>query len=377
MTTVPRDNSAVVRRDDSMAVPREPSSAAPRETTTAMLALRLLSGQEAATGTVDWDELLRVAWRNSVLLRLSSRLRALGVEAPASFAEAEAGERRRARLMFDTIRRVGLACEEQGVGHIFAKSFQYYPDMGRDIDLFVAPRSAGVDASILRGVPAAPVRRDLRGRMSGVAAYRVAGGSVLEIHHGRLGVLGEHAEIVGQIIRNGARAEVGGCRFLLPAAEDLLVLHGMQRVYRHGVIRLCDLLSTASLVGREGLDWGYVLRTSEQLGTLYGLRSYLTYAGQIYREALGVELLPAGLGAELGVAGCGRAELAGGVFVFPRARVAGRVYLGKLRAAVCAGNWRGLSRLSLMPLVAAASLARALKPRVRAARAAKLAEAEG
>lgn len=360
-------------------VPRETSCAARGETSAMSTALRLLAGREAAPVApepIAWDELLRVAQRNFVLLRLSSRLRELGVEAPAFFVEAETEERRRARLMFDTIRRVSRACAEQGVRHIFAKSFQHYPDMGGDIDLFVGARSPAVDESILRGIQAAPVRRDLRSRMSGVTGYRVdSGGSVLEIHHGRLGVLGEHGEVVGHIIGNGSRAEVGGCEFLLPAAEDLLILHGMQRVYRHGVIRLCDVLSTASLVGRTELDWSYVLRTSEQLGTLYGLCSYLTYAAQIYRETLGVELLPAGVGEGLRAANCGRAEAKGGVFVFPRARVVGKVYLGKVRAAVRAGNWGGVSRLSLMPLVAAASLARALRPRGRAARDAKLAGA--
>jgi hypothetical protein len=361
--------------------PRETSPSSQREASAVTLALRLLAGRERvpyASEQIAWDELLRVARRNFVLVRLSSRLRELGVEAPAFFVEAEAEERRRARLMFDTIRRVGRACEERGVAHIFAKSFQHYPDAGGDIDLFVAARSPDVDETILRGIQAAPARRDLRGRMSGVAEYSVDGGAaVLEIYHGRLGVLGEHGEIVGQIISNGVRAEVGGHEFLLPVAEDLLVLHGMQRVYRHGLIRLCDVLSTASLVGRERLDWDYVLRTSDQLGTLYGLRSYLTYAGQIYRETLGVELLPAGLAAGLKAANCGRAELKGGVFTFPRARVVGRVYVGKVRAAVRAGNWAGLSRLSLMPLVAASALARSLRPRVRAARTAKLVGAEG
>jgi hypothetical protein len=348
-------------------MPGETSAAARRETSAVALALRLLAGREAAPaapGLIAWDELLRVARRNFVLVRLSARLRECGVEAPTFFVEAETEERGRARLMFDTIRRVGHACEEQGVGHIFAKSFQHYPDMGGDIDLFVATRSPAVDESILRGLQAAPVRRDLRGRMSGVAGYRVGGGEfVLEIYHGRVGALGEHGAVVSQLIRNGERAVVGGAEFLVPAAEDLLVLHGMQRVYRHGFIRLCDVLSTASVVGRERLDWGYVLRTSEQLGTLHGLRSYLTYVGQIHREALGRELLPPERRERLTSDSCGRGEFRGGVFVFPRGRVAGRMYFEKVRAAVRAGNWDGVSRLSLMPLVAAAALARKLNPR--------------
>jgi len=340
--------------------------AAPHENSQAVLALRLLAGGTEAGGVV-WDELPRVALRNRVLIRLAARLRGLGVQAPAAFDEAVARERRRAASMFELIGRVSRACERRGVEHIFAKSFQYYPDMGGDVDLLVTSRAPGVDEPILEGTPSRPVRRDPWGRMSGVTAYRVAGGeTVLEIHHGRLGVLGEHGSLVGQFVRHGRRAEVGGVEFLLPSDEDLLVLHGMQRVYRHGFIRLCDVLSTASLAARAGLDWDYVLRTSRQLGTLYGLRSYLTYVGQVYRETLERELLPAELRGRLTVTSCGRGEFRGGVFVFPRGRVAGRVYVGKVRAAVRAGDWGGVSRLSLMPLVAATTLTRRLGPRAAA-----------
>ena len=339
------------------------------ETTYPALALRLCAGEAdaAEVAGADWGELLRVALRNFVLVRLTARLEGLGVRGPAFFEGAAEEERRRASLMFGVIRRVSRACEAGGVEHLFAKSFQHYPDMGGDIDLFVASRARAVDEAVLAGTAAEPVANDFRARMSGVTTYRVAGGDfVLEIYHGRVGVLGEHGALVSQLIRNGERARLGGGEFLVPAAEDLLILHGMQRVYRHDFIRLCDVLSTAALVGRERLDWDYVLRTSEQLGTLYGLGSYLTYVEQIYRETLGRTLLPAQVRARLTAGCCGHGEFRGGVFVFPRGRVAGRIYLGKVSAAVRAGNWDGVSRLSLMPLVVASALARRLSPRAAA-----------
>ncbi|HEV3469108.1 MAG TPA: nucleotidyltransferase family protein [Pyrinomonadaceae bacterium] len=355
---------------------------APRhETSHPAFALRLLLGGAAPAGALGaggWEELLRVARRNFVLVRLSDRLGELGINPPAFFEEEAGRERQRAAAMLDIIGRVTRACEGRGVAHVFAKSFQHHPDMGGDIDLFVESRSAEVDKAVLEGTAAEPVPRDLRARVSGVTCYRVCGGEfVLEIHHGRVGLLGEHGALVGQLIRNARRGRVGGGEFLLPSAEDLLVLHGAQRVYRSGPVRLCDVLSTAALVRPERLDWDYLLRTSERLGTAYGLRSYLTYAGQIYREASGRELLPAGPRAELEASGCGRAEPRGGVYVFPRGRVVARVYLGKVRAAVRAGNWEALGRLSLTPLLAASALARALKPRARAGRGRGLVRAEG
>ena len=351
-----------------------------REMSYPALAVRLLLGEARAADAegVDWEELLRVARRNYVLVRLAARLSGMGVRRPASFDDAAGRERRRASLMFGVVSRISRACEERGVEHLFAKSFQHYPDMGGDIDLYVASRSAAVDEAVLAGTPAEPVAAGPFGRMSGVTAYRVGGGEfVLEIYHGRAGMLGEHGAVVGQLIRNGARARVGGGEFLTPSAEDLLVLHGMQRVYRHGFIRLCDVLSAASLVAREGLDWDYVLGTSERLGTLYGLCSYLAYVGQIYRGALGRELLPERTRTRLAAVGCGRGEFRGGVFVFPRGRAVGRIYLGKVRAAVRAGDWDGVGRLSLMPLVAAAALARRLDPRAAGTHEARLNGCEG
>ncbi|MGI9108044.1 MAG: nucleotidyltransferase family protein [Pyrinomonadaceae bacterium] len=339
------------------------------ETSQAALALRLLLGDaresSAAAAGIEWDEMLRAARRNFVLVRLSARLRELGLLTPTRFEKAAADERRRAELMFGVIRQVSRACEKRGVAHIFAKSFQHYPDMGSDIDLFVASRSPAVDEIILDGTPAAAVGRDLRSRMSGVAAYRVGNGGefVLEIHRGRIGFIGEQGALINQFIGNGGRAEVGGSEFLLPSTEDLLILHGMQRVYRHGFIRLCDVLSTTSLVNRSDLNWDYVFRTSARLGTLYGLRSYMTYLGQIHREILRRELLPPELKKMLAAGSCGRGKFRSGVFVFPRARVASRIYLGKVRAALRARNWDGVSRLSLMPFVAAATLTRKLAPR--------------
>ena len=54
----------------------------------------------------------------------------------------------------------------------------------------------------------------------------------------------------------------------------------------------------------------------------------------------------------------GRVEFREGFYRFSRVRVAGRVYLDKVRAAVRTGNWEAASRLCMMPL---ATLANAFK----------------
>jgi len=329
-----------------------------REELCADFVLRLLL--EGATPArlpegVGWEALLRVAARNVVLVRTADALEAAGVCMPDFFVEAVERARRRARAVVETVRRVGRACERNGVRFIFAKAFQHYPDAGLDIDLFVLSRSRATDALILEGTAAVPHATNLFGRLAGVSNYRVAGcESLLEIHHGRMGLLGEHGSHVSLLIRNATRADETG--LLSPSDQDVLVVQGMQRVYRHSFIRLCDIVCTVSLLRRARMDWDYVLRTTRQLGTEHGLRCYLGYVEQVHRKVFGRGLLPRWLRDELRTDGCGRVEFREGVYRFPRVRVAGRIYLGKVRAAVRSGNWDGASRLCLLPLVTAAAV---------------------
>ena len=315
-------------------------------------------GAEALEGP-EWGELLRTAQRNVVLVRLADRLAEAGASVPAFFAEAAGRERRRSRAVVELTGRTGRACERHGVEFIFAKAFQHYPDVGGDVDLFVASRSDEVDALILEGMNAAPARRDLLSRMAGAASYRVPGcDAVLDIHHGRMGLLGEYGSHVNLLIRNGERVRVEGAEFLAPSAEDVLVVQGMQRVYRHSYIRLCDIVSTINLLRRNRLDWNYVTRVTAQLGTEYGLRCYLSYVEQVHRSVFGRDLLAPELARELKLGAGGRIEFREGFYRFSRVKVAGRVYFDKVRAAVRTGNWEAASRLCLMPL---ATLANAFK----------------
>ncbi|HEV2766020.1 MAG TPA: nucleotidyltransferase family protein [Pyrinomonadaceae bacterium] len=335
-----------------------------REERCAGFVLRLLLDETADARLpegVGWEDLLRVAARNVVLLRLAERLEAAGARVPDFFAEAVARERRRAADAVETVRRVGHACERKGVRFIFAKAFQHYPDVGTDIDLFVLARSRATDALVLEGTPAAPRRASLHARLAGVSNYKVAGcETLLEIHHGRMGLLGEYGSHVSLLIRNAAPARAAGQEFLSPSDEDVLVMQGMQRVYRHSFIRLCDIVSTATLLRRGRMDWDYVLGTTRRLGTGHGLRCYLGYVEQVHRQVFGRDLLPAWLRAELKTDGCGRVEFREGVYRFPRLRVAGRIYVDKVRAAVRSGNWEGASRLCLLPVLTVAAALRRL-----------------
>ncbi len=323
------------------------------EETFAAFILRLLLDdvyEPVGNGEVRWEELLRVAGQNMVLVRVADRLEINGLQPPAPFADAVVKERRHNGAKIDLVRRIAQACVESGIGFIFAKAFQHYPDMGDDIDLFILPRSIEADALILDGLNATPLKRDLRNRVAGTVNYRVSGcESLVEIHHGRMGMFGEHDSHISQLIKNGERSEVEGTEFLIPSPEDQLIIQGMQRVYGRSYLRLSDIFYTIVSLRRDTLDWDYIIKTAHRLGIFEGLCCYLSYVEQIHRRLFDRELLSSELRKKLILEGWGSVQFRDGVYRFPRVRVAS--YINKFRSAVLLGNWNMASRLCILPLL--------------------------
>ena len=207
-----------------------------------------------------WGELLHVAAQNGVLIRVVDQLQVIGLEPRHFFYAAVKEMRARNQRKLSLMARIGERCVDANIDFIFAKALQNYPDMGGDIDLYVKPRSIDVDAAILTGLKATPVKRNLRNRIDGTATYWLAGcDSLLDIHHGGVGMLGEHKLYVSQIIRNAREITVDGDDFL-PSPEDQLILQALQKVQR-SYLRLSDILTTIKLVRGERLDWNYILNT--------------------------------------------------------------------------------------------------------------------
>jgi Uncharacterised nucleotidyltransferase len=324
--------------------------------------LRLLldeTGQVSKPDEVRWEDLLKIARRNAVLVRVAERLQSKGAQPPEDFIAAVEDERRLNREKLELIGRVSRSCEESGVEFIFAKSFHHYPDMGDDIDMYVLRPSAEVDALILKGMKAAPHKRSLSDRLAAAACYTVPGCRTrLEIHHGRTWAYGEHHSFIATIIKDARRVQFEGEEFSAPSPEDLLIMEGTQRVYARRYIRLAPIAYMISSIRRDNLDWGYVLETARRFGAFLGLSCYLAYVNQIHRQVFGTDLLAENLRESLMTRGWGQVEFRGGAYRFPHLRVARKIYLSMLRTAVWSGNLKSFSRLCLAPLVAATAMRR-------------------
>ncbi len=312
--------------------------------------------------TMLWGELLHVAAQNGVLIRVVGQLQTIGLEPRHFFYAAVKQLQARNQRKLSLMARIGERCVDGNIEFIFAKALQNYPDMGSDIDLYVEPHSIAVDADILRGLRATPVKRNLRNRIDGTATYRLAGcDSLLDIHHGRLGMLGEHKLYVSQLIRNAKQVTVEGDDFLTPSAEDQLILQALQQVVQRSYLRLSDVLTTIRLVSGERLDWNYVLNTVKDLNILYGLSCYLNFVDHIHREAFGENLLRPFLNRSLVSRKPGLIEFKDGLYRFPRIKVSSRGYANKFCSALLSENWSVASRVSLLPVVVLTTIVRKLR----------------
>lgn len=334
-----------------------------QEQSHASIILRLLSGsalEPRERRDVVGADVLLLAARNGVLIRTVEKLQAIGLESSHFLYSAAEEMRTQNQKQLAVILQIAKTCFERKIHFIFPNVLQNYPDMGRDIDIYVAAPSTELDAAITSGLDAAPVQRKLRNRIDGTATYRLAGcESLLDIHHGRVGLLGEH-KLIDQLIARAKLASVNRNWLLVPSAEDQLILQA-QKVTQRSYLRLSDLVTTFTLFRENTLDWNYILTTIRKLGISYDLGCYLNLVDQIHREAFNrglplesVRTLPCSKRATL-------IEFNDGFYRYMRPRIAIRSYANKFWSAVRSENWKVASRLSLLPLIALPRLVRRLR----------------
>lgn len=325
----------------------------------AALALQWLLDDRAGDPgfALDWGLLQSLAASNAVLVQLDDLLGRSDLRRPATFVAAADTARTRAGATLDTLVKLRDACLRHGVEFVFPSVADHFPDTGNDLDLLVLGSSA-IDALLLEATPGTAVAPVLWDRLAGASVYDLAGsGLVLDVHHGRLGIIGEHTRYPAHVVRQERAIELAGQRVPVPAPEDRLILQGMNRVYGRRHFRLGDVAATVRLVRDPGLDWGDVLRSARAVGALSGLSCYLAYVDHIYRDIYRAGLLPAAARDGLALAGWGEPVFQNRGYRFPALRVGRRLFWSELGSVVGARDWSAVSRLCLLPpLVAAGGL---------------------
>jgi len=329
----------------------------PPEAESAQQILRLLLGDPLADpGRLDWPVVAGMARRGHVGHRLLTSLQRRGAPAPPGFGDSVARDRERRERILGLAARIGETCERHGIPHVFLKVAQHYPDTGRDLDLLLADTSPSADRPVLDHLSAIRGQLRLSHRLDGTTSYRVPEcATELDIHHGRLGRLGEHARSADLVLRRRRLERVGSVSLFTPSLEDRLLLQAVAQSGGRRELRLCDVYWTIATVRGGRVRWESLLPAAELTGLLPALSCHLDYVDQIYRRLFGRPLLEADVRAGLGRGAWGRVEYRRGGFRFPVVAATARLYLLQFRARLAAGDWAPAVRLCLFPMIAVAA----------------------
>lgn len=310
----------------------------------------------------EFNELLHLAELNHVVMRgmevFLAIVRESGDDLRAQWAvDALAVEQRRIANALPFLTEICKAFETAGYGCCVIKSLDHWPDLGSDIDLYSSAPPADVVALMAGRFGAKVESRSWGDRLAGKWNFQIAGlPELIEIHVGRLGQTGEQIAIASSLLRRTRLITVAGRSFRVTSKSDRILLSTLQRMYRHFYFRLCDIVDSATLVEKDGIDFVDLYQAAENAGIWEGVATYLAIVSDYVALYRGTRInLPEQVSASARFGGeavyYGRGFLR--VPILPQsARLYGKQLAGTLRKRQLQTG----ARLSLLPWLATAAV---------------------
>lgn len=223
--------------------------------------------------------LLSLAQSNHVVVRAFQRL----AQDPSNTELAEwangaiAEERKRVDNALTFLHHICEELERGGCATTVMKSLDHWPDLGSDLDLYTTADERRVVHVMLNRVAAHIEPRSWGDRLANKWNFAVPGlPESVEVHAQRLGQTGEHMAMAKRFVSRRVPKTVNGLTFLVPAAEERVIVATLQRMYRHFYFRVCDVVNTAGLLETDQLDFDELKKASELGGVWPGVATYLT-----------------------------------------------------------------------------------------------------
>jgi hypothetical protein len=265
-------------------------------------------------------------------------------------------EQRKIEYALAALDKVVRALELTGHSPIVIKALDHFPDIGSDLDLFIAASEDDTVRAMRSELNAEPQAQSWGDRLAHKWNFRIPGlPQLVEIHVGCLGQTGEQDALPIRLEETSVMREVGAFRFRVPASEEQVTLATLQRMYRHFYIRLTDLLNLTGLVRAGELDFARLRASTQRWSIWPGVATLLKIASD-YNERAGAGPLPlpkfvvdtALFGAQVTYVG----EQFLRVPMMPQGS---RLFLQQLVGTGAARRFRAAARLSLLPALAAAA----------------------
>jgi hypothetical protein len=331
----------------------------------ALLQLTLVPGRpEAALNYVAQldgagrSRLLALAQSNHVVIRAFQRLAQDPAQSDlATWAgSAIADEQKRIDNALTFLHHICEELEQGGCAVTVMKSLDHWPDLGSDLDLYTTADERRVVHVMLNRVAAHIEPRSWGDRLANKWNFAVPGlPESVEVHAQRLGQTGEHMAMARRFVSRRVPKTVNGLTFLVPAAEERVIVATLQRMYRHFYYRVCDIVNTAALLEAGQLDFDELKKASDIGGVWPGVATYLTIVRDVVQQYRGTAPeLPQQVLA---------AARFGGEVIFARGKFlrvpimphGADLYTRQVTSTALRGDVPATLRLSLLPYLASAA----------------------
>jgi len=334
--------------------------------------LRLFLEAEGATAVnaeefldVNWDLFLKLAKKNVVLVRSYELIKLKGGFPSEFYRLAVEAEKKRISLAVDLIGKLTAVCTSSGIGFVFPKAFQHYPDMGHDIDLLVSNKSRAIDSAIGCSIDIIPSHDSFFNLAAGKSGYSIKNCETsLEIHHALLGHFGEHRQYPKILMKNREKVVFNGVTTFVPCLEDRLIICALQRMYGHFYLRISDMLQIITLLKSNYFNWDYVIKTTKEMGIVDGLAYLVSYVKDKYESITEKPAVSPRVPLLLTKRKIGKLVFKNNCFYFPMAFTIFPLYLKNFSHGVLKMNFFSLGKLFLMPFLVLNVFFRTMKKKI-------------
>ena len=241
----------------------------------------------------EFDDLLTLANLNHVVVRgmatMLDMARSAGDQVRAQWAlEALEGEQERIDNAIPFLHDICRAFEERGHDVTVIKSLDHWPDLGSDVDLYTNAKPEQVIQLMTQRFDASVSARSWGDRLACKWNFEVPGlPESVEIHVGRLGQTGEQSVIATSLMPRTRVVQVAGKTFRVTSKSDRLLISTLQRMYRHFYFRLCDVVDSAALVEKDGVDFQDLHDAASSADIWEGTATYLAIVSDYVRKYRG------------------------------------------------------------------------------------------
>jgi hypothetical protein len=312
----------------------------------------------------EFDDLTELAQSHHVIVRGLETFLALtrreGDVPRSQWAEqALATERTRIATAIHFLHEVCFAFEESGLNVLVIKSLDHWPDFGSDIDLYTNAGQNDVVELMNSRFRAGIAPRSWGDRLAHKWNFHLPGlPEPIEVHIGRLGQTGEQAAIGASLFTHAPTMRLGGYTFRTPSTSNRLIISALQRMYRHMNFRLCDIVDTAALADAHTIDFENLRSLAESAGIWEGVATYLEIVSDYARRYRGFGLVLPRFVSSAARFGGREIFYARGLLRVPIMPHSARLYGSQLAGALRRGELQIGARLSLLPWLATAAVAK-------------------